>query len=112
MDHENVNTHNGYRNVVVGLALLALASCGTVDALNVTTAPVDIPPAVRLHPPLPEPLALATPDWRVVPAGTATSEPLYCLPAEGYGRVKHNEAELIRWIRDAMDRLLFYRSQP
>lgn len=61
--------------------------------------------------PNPQPISTLPVDWKVVrgadtlPANAA----LFCLTDRGYENLSKNHAEALRWVREAMWRLRYYR---
>lgn len=67
-------------------------------------------------PPLPDPapLDLRTVDWTVVTAATVPKEPgwvIIGLTPEQYENLSLNTAEMLRYVREAKWRLMYYRGE-
>lgn len=98
------------------VALLALSACSSAPrTLDVRAAPIEVArPDPRPPVPDPAPVDLRDLRWTVVtpdrlPEGDDWS--VIGLTPRGYEALAHNQAELLRWMREAAWRLRYYRGE-
>jgi|ETNvirnome_2_300_1030623.scaffolds.fasta_scaffold115482_1 hypothetical protein len=91
------------------LILIWLAGCAAKPKkIEIDTAPVDVPEKVILHPPPPRALALIEIEpWAVITVNDG--DPNFCVSTKGYEVLARNNAQILRWIRDAGDLIQYYR---
>lgn len=90
------------------LLLTASAACSSAP-VEVMTAPEQIqePPQATVLP-RPEPVEMKPLNWEVLTPGTTTERILFAVDEEGFERLAHNQASLLRWMREAGLRLNIY----
>lgn len=70
------------------------------------TKPVDLPrPAVAIVLPDPEPIKTLPVVWKVVKVEDTS---YFAVDAQGYANAARNEADVLRWVKEAMYRLGYY----
>ena len=84
------------------VALIALAACSNAPpALQVQTAPLDLPHPKVLVLPRPDPVHTLPVRWSIV-------EGRFTLDAQGYENLSRNTAEFLRWAIEASHQLNYY----
>lgn len=68
-------------------------------------------PQQRPQLPNPEPIALRDISWHALPAGASTDGPLVCVTPRDYEDMAINRADVLRFVREAMWRLRYYRDE-
>jgi len=103
-------------SVASAMGLLLLSACSSAPReLQVTTAPVELPRPEATPPlPNPEPINTASVNWIIVtpdrlPAGDGWV--LIALTPQDYETLARNQADTLRWVREAMWRLQYYRQE-
>jgi hypothetical protein len=98
--------------LILGLTLLG--GCSTARPVAVPALEVERPedtPAL----PLPQPIETQSFKWTLVVPGRLPPGDdwvLFALAPEDYERLALNQAEALRWIREAMFQLQYYRKEP
>lgn len=103
-------------SVASTMGLLLLCACSSApQELKVTTAQVDLPqPEKTPALPNPQPIDTAPLNWIIVtpdrlPAGDGWV--LIALTPKDYETLARNQADTLRWVREAMWRLRYYRQE-
>jgi hypothetical protein len=100
-----------HQNFVKGFSLsliVVLSGCG--ETRVVATPPIQIPHSDIFHPPLPSTPSLRSQEpWVVLPPGSTYDHTLYGMTPEQYQIASENNAKTLKYIKDLLDLLRYYR---